>query len=664
MLLKIISILFFAIFAYADIIKVYATKALEENKTIILQKPLIIYKDFIIQAQKGIVKNDKTAVLEGNVTVFYQNSAIEADKVTVISKNKIFAKNNIIYDRNLDLWFKTKNVSINGDLIKFKKVIFSSCCIDKPDWFIYSKKGSYNKKTKYIKLYNLTLYVHKVPVFYFPFYFNSLDKTRRSGLLRPYFGYSAKEGFLYTQPVYIVLGQRADLEFDPTIRTARGRGLYATFRFVDSPNSYGEIKLGEFIDYDKYFTKYNLANKKHFGYQFLYERNSTVFTNDKLYMDLKYANDVDYFYLNPYNYTFNTSYLIDKTITSKINYINRFNTNYIFGIYAKYFIDTSKLSNEDTIQVLPQINLHKFVTKNSNILNSFDANFYNYYSIPTKYYQFDTLLPISYSKAILNHYLSYKITESFSFASANYYNSQTKPDVFSQLYTSVELYSSLIKKDGYLHIINPSVTFNFNNYNHIQNSNNLLGELKINNSVNLKLFQIFENGNFYLDHSLSQMLYIDSNQKNDLENTLNVKKGNYSLNLQNKYSWDYKRTIYNALTASYSDSNYLLKMTHIYKYDKINTNKIKTITLRFEKSLNQYKRFYTEYSYDLLNRYNKYILLGVKMSKKCWQYDIGFKRNRIPVLKEDGISYRNDYILNFNVYFNPIGGLKQSILLN
>lgn len=662
MLLRIISLLLFFVFAYAEQIQIFAEGAVESNKTIVLKKPVIIYKDFIVQAQKGIIKNDKTAVLEGSVLVYYNNSVIESDRIEILSKDKIFTKKNIIYDRKLDIWFKTKKAKINGDKIYFDNVIFSSCCIDDPDWFLFAKKGSYNKKTKYVRLYHIVLYIGKTPILYFPFYFNSLNKERRSGLLRPYVGYSTDEGFLYTQPIYIVLGRRADFEIDPTIRTQRGRGVYSTFRFVDSPNSYGEFKLGEFIDFDKYAEQNDLANKKHFGYEFLYERSKMLSSKDQLYINLKYANDVDYFYLNPFNYTFDTSYLIDKTITSRINYLYPFE-NYIFGVYSKYFIDTSKLSNDDTIQILPQVNLHKFVTKHF-LLSSFDANLYNYYSVPTKYYKFDMLLPVSYYKSIFDGYLFYKITESFNFATANYYNSQHKPDVFSQLYTSFEIYSSLIKNESFLHIVNPSVTLNINNYYRVQKENDLLGEMKIKDSVSLKLFQIFEKNDFYMDHTLLQNFYINNEDKNDLENIINLKYGGFSLNLNNKYSWEFKRTMYNAATVGYSNDEYLLKMTHIYKYDKIAEEKLKSVTFRFEKSMGEYKRFYYEYSYDLLKKYNKYYLLGIQKKKKCWTYDFGFKRNRIPVMKEDGISYRDDYILNLNVYFYPIGGLKQSILLN
>jgi len=578
------------------------------------------------------------------------------------SKKDIFSKNTIIYDNKLSIWFKSKNIELHGDKIKLKDLFFSSCCIDNPDWYIYAKKGSYNKKTKYVKLYNLVLYIDKTPVFYFPFYFNSLNKQRRSGLLRPYIGFSSKEGFLFTQPIYVVLGQRADIEFDPTIRTKRGRGIYSTFRFVDSPNSYGEIKLGEFIDYDSYFKEYDLAYKKHYGFEFYYLRKKLISSKDTLYINLKYANDVDYFYLNPFNYRFDTKYLVNKIITSKINFIYPIDNKYIFGSYFKYFIDTSKLSNADTLQILPQLNFHKFERKNI-FLNSFDLNFYNYYSDIKRYYEVNLFLPISWVKKFFNNYLNIKLTQAFIGDSANFYDSNKQSDVFLQAFATLELYSSLIKKNSYLHIINPSIRININEAKYLKNNNNLLSDIKIDNSLTFNLFQILEKNDFYFDHTLTQTFYLSSDKKNDLENRINLKKGNFSVNLQNKFSWDENRVIYNAFSFLYSGEKYLFKLTHLYKYDTINEN-IKTVTLRGEKSLNKYKRLYVEYSYDILNNYNKYILFGTKLNKKCWKYDISFKRNRIPMLKESGISFRDDYIFSINVDFNPIGGLRQSILFH
>jgi len=659
LLLKIISLIFFASFLFAKV-EVFATAAKYKGKELYLVNPLIIYNNYVIQAKEGVIKNRKIVILKKDVVVFYKNISILAQKATVFSKKEIKIEDVFLIDKYNDIWFKAPKVSLKKSIISLDDLIFSSCCVENPDWFLSAKRGVYNKDTKYMKLYNIVLYVHNTPVFYFPFFFNSLNKTRHSGLLRPYVGFSAKEGFLYSQPIYFVLSPYADFEVTPTIRTKRGKGIYNTFRFVTSAYDYGEIKFGEFIDFEKYYEKYALAHKKHFGYEIFYKRDK-VFSNDKLYAKIKYANDVDYFYLNPYNYTFNTSYLVDKLITSKINYITPVNKGYFLGVYAKYFIDTTKISNDDTIQILPQVNLHKFERKDF-ILNSFDLNLYNFYSKSVKYYQVDFNLPLSVDKRFFDDILNIKFSETFNYVNSNYYNSQTPPQYFYELYSTLKFYTSLTKKNSFLHIINPSVEFNFKQLSKLSKENELLNYTNIVDSVSFNLFQIFEGSSFYLDHTLRQNSDINFKKKGSLENIVNLKKSSISISDINKYSWDLESVIYNSFSFSFPLKNFYFKISHLYsKAEDDPSNIIQTYTLRVEKSINSHKKYYFEYNYDIENRYVQYFLFGVKLNKKCWQYNLSIQKNRIPVLTEGGISFNNNYLLSFNVNFYPIGGLKQTI---
>ncbi|WP_156783519.1 hypothetical protein [Caminibacter mediatlanticus] len=657
-MLKIISLLLISSLLFG--IEIFATKAKKINNTILLTKPLIIYKNFIVQSKKGKIVN-KIIYLNDDVIAFYQNSTYKAQSAVIYHKNDIKIKDILLLDKSNDIWIKAKNVIYKNNIFNLKNIKFSSCCLNEPDWFLYSTSGIYNKKTKYIRLYNLKLYVHNVPVLYFPFYFNSLNKQRRTGLLRPYVGFSAKEGFLYSQPFYIVLGDRADFEITPTIRSFRGRGVYNTFRFVTSPYDFGTIKFGEFIDFDKYYKKYNLANKKHYGYQIIYKRDK-VFNNDKLYLNFKYANDVDYFYLNSYNYTFNTKYLVDKLITSKLNYIKSINKDYLFGLYGKYFIDTTKLNNDNTIQILPQLNFHKFETKNHKILNSFDLNVYNYYSKYKKYYKIDTNIPLAYNLNLFNDYLNITLSENFNYLTANYYNSQTPPQRFYQLYSSIKFHSSLAKKNNYTHIINPSLTFNIKQFSNVSKNNDLLDYTKIDNSINLSLFQIFEKGDFYLDHTINQNFNLNLKTSSLLENIFNVKYKQFSISDTNKYDYKINRAVYNNFSFSFPIYDFNFKLTHIYNYPA-NSTISQSYTLHIDKKSTKYKKYYFEYNYDIENKYYKYILFGTKLNKKCWQYDFALKKERIPVLKDNGISYNNNYMIIFNINFYPIGGLQQSIQL-
>ncbi len=658
LLLRIIS-LFFVLFSFLfSDVNIYGAEVKEINNTIIIKNPVIVYKGIFIQAKEGVIIDNKKAVLKKDVVIFYNDEKILADKIEIFSKEHFEFKELFLYDSKSDVWFKSKEGKLKKGVFALKDIQFSSCCVENPDWFLLSKKAFYNKKKKSLKLYNIILYLNQTPVLYMPFYYTSFDKRRRSGLLKPVFGISNKEGFLYSQPVYFVLGEKADFEITPTIRTLRGYGIYNKLRFVDSPYSYGEIEFGGFKDKSEYVEENDLAYTNHYGYSVLYKR-SRVFEDDELYVSLKYAKDVDYFYLNAYNYAFDTSYLVDKLITSKINYIKNINNDYIFGLYAKYFIDTTKKSNDDTLQILPQFNFHKFEKEDFGfLLNSFDINFYNYYSKSAqKYYLFNILAPLSLNFRFFDDYLKLKLTQTINYISANtYFNS---PEYFFQSYSSIKFFTSLAKKtNSYFHSIDPYIILNIKNISKISDTQKYLRYTKVNNNIEMGVFEIFENPDFYIEHTLKQSYDLDVKKKTDLYNDITVLKEGLTLKDTLKYSWDLYKVVYNYVEASTNIGEYYFKLSNLYQAQTDITEAARNYIFRAEKKIN-YKKLYFEYNYDMLNKYVKYFLLGVRLNKKCWQYDLNIKKTRNPVLKESGISYRDDYTVNFMINLYPLGGVQQ-----
>jgi LPS-assembly protein len=640
-------------------VKIFATKAVDSNNTITLQNPVIVYNNTVIQARKGLITDKRKIILTGNVYVSYQNrSAVLADSLTAFSSRNITMNDIFFYDKSMDGWIKAKKSVSKNENIFFKNIFFSTCCVEKPDWFMKAEKGRYNRKNKSLKLYNLILSINGVPVLYLPYLYINFDKTRRSGLLRPYIGYSQNEGFLYSQPIYFVTSVNTDLEVTPTIRTLRGRGVYSIFRFVDSPHSKGSIKAGVFRDDYDYYKLNALAHQKHYGYNVKYERNGVFGNKDALYMNLKYANDVDYFYLDAYNYKFNDTYLSDKLITSELNYI--FTTeNWLFGSYFKYFIDTTKLSNDTTWQILPQFNFHKFLSKNYGLMNLMDVNVYNYYrKTGSNFVLADLLLPVSYDLSLFNDYLKFKITETLSSGYGFYYQTSSLKSKYTNLSTQFKLYTSLTKVSGdYIHILSPSLLVNIKNYSKSTIYTDLMNVPDLQNYMTFNLFQIIENRFYSFTHTLNETYYLDLNRYSDLENIFNLKIGDYTFDENNRYSVENNDVTYNNFKISYNNNLFYGFVSHVYQKDIS-----RSVTLGGSYNINSYKKFYTEYSYDLSNKYTKYWLLGVNMNKKCWNYDLSFKRSRIPVLEDNGISYRQDNIITVNVELKPIGGLNQTFV--
>ncbi len=658
LLLRVISFLIVPFVVFA--LKIYSTDVIEKKGNYFLQNPLIIYKNNIfLQAKNGVIEKNHIIKLFGNVTVFYQNQdVLLGDSLLAYSKEKITIKNIFFYDKNIDGWVRSNKADSKKNILYFNSPYFSTCCSDKPDWFIKASSGNYNRLSKLLKLKNIVLVVHNVPVFYFPYWQVSFNKKRRSGLLRPYIGYSNKEGLLYSQPIYFVTSLNSDLEIIPTVRTQRGKGVYSVFRFVDSPYSEGKIKFGLFSDKNSYYEKNNLAHKKHYGYSLYYKRDK-LFGEDKLYLDLKYANDVDYFYLDAYNYRFDTSYLTDKIITSYLKYIRALNKNY-YGMYFKYFIDTSLLSNSATWQILPQINYHRFLEKRGVFLDSLDFNIYNYYRAKGSNFIFsDINLPVSFYKSLFNDYMKFKLTENLYSGYGKYYQ-KNNLGVSKYLYltTQLKFFTSLAKSyNNFYHIINPSFSINIKNYSHKEIYSDLINVPKMKNYLLFSLFQIFEFNNLNIDHTLNEIYYLDDRKFADLENILNFYYLNYYINENNKYSVDEGKIDYNNIKFGYNNGKIDYFISHLYQRDNL-----KSVTLGGGYKPNIYKRYYFEYSFDLNEKYIKYWMLGVSMNKKCYKYEISFKQDRVPVLETSGTNYRKDNIINLSVEFYPIGGVNQSFI--
>ncbi|MET0327548.1 MAG: LPS assembly protein LptD, partial [Luteimonas sp.] len=78
---------------------------------------------------------------------------------------------------------------------------------------------------------NATLRVGKVPVLYVPWFRFPIDERRLSGLLFPRISQSGRNGFDYTQPIYLNLAPNYDMTLEPRFMSRRGVQLGTEFRY-------------------------------------------------------------------------------------------------------------------------------------------------------------------------------------------------------------------------------------------------------------------------------------------------------------------------------------------------------------------------------------------------------------------------------------------------
>src|SRR5574344_1716211 len=411
-------------------------------------------KNNIITAVGDVVAYSPTYYLSSDKMVYDKDREILElfDNVLIIKDNKIQTQSNYAY------------VDMKNDIIN-------------QIWSIRSSSSDYDTEAMWMNTYNPRLYIKNVPVFYLPYFGFPTDTTRRTGLLLPTMGYSSSEGFLYSQPIFIAPPYNYDIELIPQIRTQRGYGSYANFRYADSPDSMLNLKTGYFKEFNNYRIEEKLENSEHYGLDIDYERKNIFSTKkdhqDGIFSSITYLNDVEYITLNE-----DDNLGTNKKVESKVNYF--YNTpEYYGGVYGKYYkkVGTKEIgttgkyeqeSNKDTLQELPQIQLHSYNKELflENLIYSIDTRVQNLTreeGLSAKIY--DITVPLSYSINILDDYM-YVGVDNRTILSRYEYNNNSNNNLkyedgtLLQNITSFKVGADLIKPyEDYIHTVNLSASY-------------------------------------------------------------------------------------------------------------------------------------------------------------------------------------------------------------
>ncbi len=615
------------------------------------------------------LKGDVTMSEKGSQMVHLSQSRFNL-KDRRSTTQKLFA-----YDEPSHMWFDTEQAKLKNGIYRLKKSTISSCDRSDPAWYIRFKEGYYNQKKEYISLHHPTFYVNGVPILYLPWFGFSTNKHRRSGFLRPILGYENRENIFFVAPYYIAPQANWDLEFDPQIRLNRGFGLYSNFRFVDSNHSKGNIKLGYFKENHNYTKRHHLENSEHFGAKFKYE-NRQLFGktsrllqryhwNDALWIDAIYLNDIDFINLD------HSSHLASsKLATSKLNYFLQNDNNYL-GTYLKYFIDTEKISNADTLQSLPEFQYHRYSKemKIPNLLYSFDYHFKHNYrreGLNALWQEFS--LPVTFYHHFFSEYLNFQLSENLYYSKVRYTNriDKTQSDTANYFsnYHKLQFSTDLSRiYPSFVHNIQAQLSYIVPSFEH--KSGYFAPFVTFNTetkNVTLKVSQYLydhQGWNFFY-HRFVQTIYNDSShyKYGDSENQIIYKPKKY-LTIYNTlfYSHEYGKIRKLQSGLNYHKDRYYLRLDHTYEYKRFDTNS-NFVTLYGESKVSHDYNIFASYDYDFENHFTKEWSIGWKMKRKCWDYMFRYKESTTPNLTSEGAHSVVRRGILFFVRFSPFGGMK------
>ena len=656
-------------------LRIYTIEADATADHITARKRVVVeYKDYYIQADRAQYDQKKGIVrLFGHIVILADGkySSWSQSALLDLRTDKLLSSPFFFNETSSRIWIAGTKLDAKKKKIELQHSFISSCDVGCPDWRFFFDRAVLDQQKHWIDLYHMRLYAKDVPLFYFPYIGFSTLKKRQTGLLRPKVGISDNEGFIYIQPFFYAPKNWWDLELDPQIRTKRGYGLFGTFRFVDSPSSFGSLTTGLFKERNSYVTDKKLKNDKHYGVEFFYKRRGLFLGQDGIYIDSKSYNDIDYFNLQRSEDIEG----LQSIVTSRYNYFYNQESDY-FSLYAKYFKDNRKEDNSDTLQLLPALQYHRYTRSFFNNHFSYDVDmrinhFYRKRGLNALEYQLS--LPVRFHTMLLDDFLGFSISEKLfaNYADYNFVNKHlNKHWDNSHIYRNtheISFYSDLVKGyENFFHTLHLDATLNIPSFEKKGGDKAPFINIEDNSkklTLSLKEYFYNDRGGEVFYHRLMQPIFYEADQKwQDLENELGFRiDPNWLFNSDIFYSHQRGKITSVVTTASYKDEKYDLFLSHFYKNRLKGEEDSNFLRLQASKTLSKTYKLFATIDYDFIHDKTRNWSVGWRMKRPCWSYEVTFKKETIPLLTTQGSSSYKNNTLYFRVELYPLGGISHSI---
>ena len=640
---------------------------------------LILYNGDLLKSKRATYdKNSSLLILNGNVEMLGKDeNRASSEELIINTKSQTVEFQELLITTEQDLWIEAKKATKRKEHYQIFNSKLSSCNKANPDWTIEFAEAHFRKDRQFISLKDARVRFFDTTIFYFPYLAFPTINKRTSGLLFPKFQFSDSEGIVYQQAYFYAPSNDFDMEFNPQIRTSRGYGGHVTARYVDSNHSSGLFRTGYFNNFQTYAQTNNL-HKEHYGFELQYSSTDILPKSDffdayqsGLYLNSIYLTDLEYLNVQKDSAS---SLINSNLIESRFNTFIYDEERYL-GLYSKFYIDTSKQSNNQTLQELPTLHYHNYMKQifTDKIFYSFDAKVHNYTrATGSRAYQTEFNLPITYYDSFFNDYLDFSLSENLYLSDVFFSNLGYTSERYRYYrnYHTVELSSDLIKAYGEnTHTLHPSIKYTRpsleseepNSYNELNaNQKELFVTQVEEEQVSMGLSQYYYNKRLEMSlfHRLAWIEYPNGEfDQGDINNEMSYRGDSLEFYSNLFYSLD-KDKIHSLTTSlSYNQSNYDIMLTHFYNNDFIVKNAITSfINTSFVHNYNEHNQWFFNYDYDLKQDFNHQWDVGWTHRQKCWGSKVSFGQERIPNIER---SFKNNKIY-FELTLNPFGGIAQN----
>ncbi len=142
-----------------------------------------------------------------------------------------------------------ESIDLQGAVGQMHRSTYTTCDPSQPVWKLSAPQIEVDNDEGFGTARNAVLRIGKVPVLWAPYFKFPIDDRRKTGLLFPQLGMSGRNGFDYTQPIYLNLAPNYDDTLMPRYMSRRGLMLDNEFRYLYNGGR-GEL-LTAYIPNDK-----------------------------------------------------------------------------------------------------------------------------------------------------------------------------------------------------------------------------------------------------------------------------------------------------------------------------------------------------------------------------------------------------------------------------
>ncbi len=220
----------------------------------------IKYGSISLKADEAVLNADTgMAVASGNVVLEQKDNRIVGEMIEINLKTKL----GTVYQAEM---FFAPSYYITGEKIQMlapdrflvENGTYSSCDGNVPDWKFKVKRAEVHLE-HYAYLHDFSLYMRKIPVFYFPYAPVPIKTDRATGLLIPRLGYSNRDGIMFKESLFWAINKWSDATFLVDYFGRRGAGAGLELRYALTPKNKG--KIYSYMIRDRIKSEYRWKNR-------------------------------------------------------------------------------------------------------------------------------------------------------------------------------------------------------------------------------------------------------------------------------------------------------------------------------------------------------------------------------------------------------------------